>query len=150
MLHYLRIAVTAPCLTVCVLLIGLWVRSYGWTDQVVGIKPNSPVPIGIVSEEGELALVTSTYFSEVWDISTWEIRSEKDYRFLLDTFFGFAFFHEHRDIGLVIPHWFVALVFMALAAAPWIHRLKRFSLRTLLIATTLVAIVLAVVIYLAR
>ncbi len=34
MLKYLPIAVTALCLTACVLLIVLWVRSYWWLDAV--------------------------------------------------------------------------------------------------------------------
>ncbi len=47
--------------------------------------------------------------------------------------------------SLWIPHWFPLLLFTSLAAASWfpIH----FSLRTLLIATTLVAMVLGLVIY---
>ena len=38
----------------------------------------------------------------------------------------------------------------ALAAAPWIRWSRRFSLRTLLIATTLVAVVLGLIVYAAR
>ena len=36
MLRYMRIAVTALCLTVGVLLMALWVRSYQWHDGVWG------------------------------------------------------------------------------------------------------------------
>jgi hypothetical protein len=42
-----------------------------------------------------------------------------------------------------LPHWFVALLFAALAALPWIR--PTFSLRTLLIATTLIAVLLGLV-----
>jgi hypothetical protein len=48
----------------------------------------------------------------------------------------------------VIPHWFPVLLLATLATAPWLRR--RFSLRTLLIATTLVAVGLGVVVYAAR
>ena len=40
------------------------------------------------------------------------------------------------------PHWFPVLLFALLAAAPWIK--WRFSVRTLLIATGLVAVILGV------
>ena len=43
--------------------------------------------------------------------------------------------------------WFPILICLGIAAAPWVNRIGwRFSLRTLLIATTLVAIVLGLVV----
>jgi hypothetical protein len=39
------------------------------------------------------------------------------------------------------PHWFLSALAATFAIVPWIHKLRwRFSLRTLLIATTLVAV----------
>jgi hypothetical protein len=49
---------------------------------------------------------------------------------------------------LFIPIWLIALALSALSAAPWIK--PRFTLRTLLIATTLLAVVLGLVIWAAR
>ena len=49
-----------------------------------------------------------------------------------------------------VPHWFLLGIVATLAPVPWIHWSKRFSLRTLLIATTLVAVVLGLVVYAAR
>ena len=48
----------------------------------------------------------------------------------------------------MLPHWFAALCPAALAAIPWIR--WRFSLRTLLIATTLVAAALGTILALSR
>jgi hypothetical protein len=48
----------------------------------------------------------------------------------------------------IVPHWFVTLLFIALAAIAWIP--GRFSLRTLLIAMTLVAVVLGLIVYATR
>jgi hypothetical protein len=49
------------------------------------------------------------------------------------------------------PHWFLVMDAALLALLPWVRHLRwRFSLRTLLIATTLVALVLEVVLYLSR
>ena len=51
------------------------------------------------------------------------------------------------DGGFVVPHWFGVLLFAALAVVPWI---RRFSLRTLLIATTLVAVALGLIIWMSQ
>jgi hypothetical protein len=48
---------------------------------------------------------------------------------------------------LRIAHWFPVLIIVALVVIPWIQRRKRFSLRSLLIATTLIAIALGVVVW---
>ena len=46
--------------------------------------------------------------------------------------------NSHYSLEVVASHWILILAFAIFAAMPWI----RFSLRTLLIATTLVAVVL--------
>jgi hypothetical protein len=48
---------------------------------------------------------------------------------------------------LILPHWFPVLLFATFAAIPWLVP-RRFSLRTLLIATTLVAAVLGLAVWL--
>jgi hypothetical protein len=50
----------------------------------------------------------------------------------------------------VIPNWFVAVCICFAAACPWFPFSKSFSLRTLLIATTLVAVVLGLAVYVTR
>jgi hypothetical protein len=49
--------------------------------------------------------------------------------------------------GIQVPYWFIVLVTAAFSVAPWIQWSKRFSLRTLLIAMTLVAVVLGLVVW---
>jgi hypothetical protein len=46
------------------------------------------------------------------------------------------------------PHWFAAAIVAALAYVPWLS--SRFSLRTLLIAMTLIALVLGAIVYAVR
>jgi hypothetical protein len=53
MLMYLRIAVTALCLTACVLLVALWVRSYTWVEAVRTVSTNRGV-LQLVSIPGRL------------------------------------------------------------------------------------------------
>jgi hypothetical protein len=50
--------------------------------------------------------------------------------------------------NVAVPYWPVALLFVTLAVAPWIPWSNRFSLRTLLIATMLIAVGLALVTWL--
>jgi hypothetical protein len=52
--------------------------------------------------------------------------------------------------GMVaLPYWFAVLLAVTLAVAPWIRQLNwRFTTRTLLIATTLVAILLGLIVWL--
>jgi hypothetical protein len=142
MLHYLRIAVTALSLTACVLLGALWARSYWWTDSL-----NLGSGWGLFSENGELSLQ--------------EIIIEKENKSRL-VFLGIErpqlVYHPENysfesgftappySLDVFVPHWFFVLLFAALAATPWLPWSKRFSLRTLLIATTLVAVGLGITI----
>ena len=61
------------------------------------------------------------------------------------TTLGFAFSHQKvpLSIRLVLPYWSLVIVAGGFGAMPWI---RRFSLRTLLIATTLVAVVLGLIV----
>jgi hypothetical protein len=57
----------------------------------------------------------------------------------------FRGFKSRMPIGMDIPMWFFVLVSGALAIAPWLP--WRFSLRTLLITMTLVAVVMGAIVY---
>jgi hypothetical protein len=48
--------------------------------------------------------------------------------------------------GFMVPNWLAITAVTMLAALPWIHWSRRFSLRTLLIGMTVVAAVLGLVI----
>jgi hypothetical protein len=53
-----------------------------------------------------------------------------------------------HSTGGMVPHWFCVAFIAALIAAPWLR--FRFSLRTLLIATTLVTVGLGLAVYVAK
>jgi hypothetical protein len=57
-------------------------------------------------------------------------------------------FHTLDGVIAYAPYWFLILMSILFGTAPWV--LRRFSLRTLLIATTLVAVVLGLIAYAAR
>lgn len=52
------------------------------------------------------------------------------------------------DYYLVTPYWFSAILVGTIAAIPWTRSYNRFSLRTLLIAMTLVAVGLGLIVWL--
>ena len=150
MLKYLRFAVTAICLTACVLLIALWVRSYTWRDNV-----KVPLPadryIYFASEVGIAAFLireNNTGVARI-EINSWPCNSE-DIRFFpfnnhysYSPLGSYAWWFDDTGFGAIAPYWFPAVLFTALAVAPWIRQWQwRFSLRALLIATTIVAVVL--------
>jgi hypothetical protein len=152
MLHYLRIAVTALCLTACVLLIALWVRSYWIVD---GFAIGNPW--GVVSMRGELLVsVLDDRDGLVAQRRYWTVTINEEFDSW--NFYDAAtptwniFFAR----GETLPGWFhiVAVKFLALLIIPLAIALytcprlrwsNRFSLRTLLIATTLVAVGLGVI-----
>jgi hypothetical protein len=60
---------------------------------------------------------------------------------------GFCTGETATGYAIMVPHWFPTMAIAILAAIPWLRWSKRFSLRALLIATTLVALVLGLVVW---
>jgi hypothetical protein len=64
---------------------------------------------------------------------------------------GFAIYKQYGlNPTICTPIWFLVMVAVALGPLPWIADARRFSLRTLLIATTLVSVLLGVLVWLSR
>jgi hypothetical protein len=64
--------------------------------------------------------------------------------------FGYSISPSGTLDGVTYPHWFAILAFATLAVVPWIRWRLRFSTRALLVATTLAAVALGVVVYALR
>jgi hypothetical protein len=147
MLKYLRIAVTALSLTACVLLIALWVRSYRWTDILTW--RSSDFDIGADSVAGGTAVfvyvdadrtIDAGIIFQSYDQDDWPDMPPPDrtWRFQFET--------TPNELYVVLPHWFHLAIISALSSALWVP--WRFRLRTLLIAITLVAVVMGIVVVL--
>jgi hypothetical protein len=148
----LRIAWSVCWGLAAVLLIVLWVRSYWWVDWIDA--HNAHVRIMCGSVRGEVAFGAQPYSTPFrGPAPRWQYGSyEPDYKeeFPSPSLFGFALVSDSGGSGCFLPNWALILGMAASAAAPWIHWSKRFSLRTMLIATTLVAVALGLVVHAAR
>jgi hypothetical protein len=148
----LRIAWTVGCGILCVMLIVLWVRSYWWFDPIRLSYPNGP-SLQITSWDGHISTRPTFRSNDIIErippsylqnpiIVKDEFGRTADARWIYVLRYPTDGFNE-----VYVPHWMLALLMGGLAVAPWIHRSKRFSLRTLLIATTLVAVALGLVVW---
>jgi hypothetical protein len=127
MLKYLRIAITALSLTACVLFVALWVRSYRSGDRIY--PKGSDFNVGFVSNHGRIVI----------------------HRFANPSFLPFDYPPGPGEWEFIVSHRLLVTVtgiiaaVGAVVAVPWLPWPHRFSLRTLLIATTLVAVALGIV-----
>src|SRR5262249_19489271 len=129
----LRIAWSVAWGVVAVLIVRLWVWTINELHYYDWIVTNTSNVIQVISYGGKL----------------WVNHGSWTLPLLPDRTFGWSFDRDGQAI--VTPHWLVALFLCAFAGAPWISILRfRFSLRTLLIATALAAIVLWLVVWAAR
>jgi hypothetical protein len=153
-LRYLRIAFSATCLIACALLIALWVRSYwrfnsiawGWgapTQHTVVVA----LPIGAVVLNYAANPVDPTLAFPKWQAYP-AVREILPVGGIDQAYAGFLFIRGTHGFMLALPDWLLFLFTVALGALPWFR--YQFSLRTLLIATTLIAVVLGLIVWVVR
>jgi hypothetical protein len=131
----LRIAWTVFCGIACVLLIALWVRSY-WRYDFTQSG-------GVTSANGNLHIGRNV------EITRYADRTPSPQQPTRSPFGMFSITSEGVTAvpsgnGITLPYWLLLIPIFALATCAWI----RFTLRTLLIATTLVALVLGLIVWL--
>jgi hypothetical protein len=158
----LRIAFSAFCGLACVLLIALWVLSYWWSGWASGPISRTKV-LGLSSSQGRIRarLLDRVWPNEAgWHFSHYsraKFEKEADEELRRRGPFVSTFkappppiFGTTIDGAFSVGHGLTVLFFATLGvvAAPCIK--WHFSLRTLLIATTLVAVGLGLAVYAAR
>jgi hypothetical protein len=157
-LRYLRIAFSATCLIACLLVIALWVRSYWWQDAIAGNLTKNRQAYGVSSLKGRIRTLLVVYYAQPhfeefeWrtvDYSRFKsstvLEMDPSWKYGVRTLRG-----PDTAFSVTLPLWALVVSSIAIAGAPWIRWSKRFSLRTLLIATTLVAMMLGVVVWALR
>jgi hypothetical protein len=148
----LRITCSVLCATACLLLGAFWIRSCWQIDQIVlPITSSSCLSIGSMPGccGGGIVPISSVQRGmppPFWDSgSTAEWlsipKSSRPYdpSRLLGAFFA-------NGEGVVVPYWFAIFIFASVGVTPWIRWSKRFSLLTVLIGMTIVAVLLGLIV----
>ncbi len=143
MIRNLRIAFSLTCLIAGVLLIALWVRSYreDWIQSGDGWHHLGPNRLyAVYSGQGKLILTETDRIPNLRGWTTVLVTEGRD-----ATFAGFGYRCEPFSRCINVPYWFLVLTTPLIAVTPWLEWPRRFSLRTLLIATTVTAAMLALI-----
>ena len=141
----LRIAWSVGWGIACVLLVALWVRTYWITEGINYTKGQTYVCIftkkGVAGLHYESSPSRTTLQNRPHFERMWYKNRPDEYEYIT------PFRWDRRPEGtlITVPVWCCQSVLLLLAAMPWLH--WRFSLRTLLIATTLVAVGLGLAVY---
>ena len=142
----LRIAVSVFFGVPCILLVALWVRSYWWHDGLT-LTVQNPQTFFCYSNRGRL----SFRYEFRPDKDEWVYTSfqpnfrEEELRLIEEQVPCWRF--STSPLNTIFPHWFAVMIFGFLMAVPWLYQQWNFSLRTLLIATTLIAVVLGILVW---
>jgi hypothetical protein len=136
-----------------VLLIVLWVRSY-WCGDMLQFRSLETWGTQAESNNGRLVFMISKESARhypSWRLASIQIASFKSVFPYPVNIFGFGF---HRllagSVTLTVPIWLPVLMCGIPATLFGLRHPKSFSLRTLLIATTLVAVVLGLIVWSVR
>jgi hypothetical protein len=153
----LRIAWSVAWGILAVLLFLLYVRSHSWLDGF-GVVISKDRYVTVISAGRRIHVATATFPPGRMQ-GPWSIRSRR----LKDS--GLYPIEDHRayqgvlGVGLLrtslfemlaFPHWLPAVLILGVAYLPWLSLIRRFSLRTLLIGTTLFALVLGLIVWMSR
>ncbi|MEX0610852.1 MAG: hypothetical protein WD738_05155 [Pirellulales bacterium] len=168
----LLIAFSAVCGLICLLLIGLWVRSYWRFDQFIR-RVSTTNYVAFTSFQGQFAFGMSNdpllraVFKQTWArrgfrTSEWDEALRGPVAFFPSTpspndtrIITWPWYDKHPFVvapgttytEVILPYWLLFLLVITLGAVLWFKWPKRFSLRTLLIAMTLVAVLLGAVLW---
>jgi hypothetical protein len=147
----LRVAWSVAWNVVAVLFVALWVLSYSETDSLQGLLPTGK-QYTVLSTRGRIFAAIFKQRDRTPSLGfmrsgpeTYEVQIAAD-----NKEFPYGFGKRFRpDLSLrqiIFPHWFVIICCATFSALPWFR--WRFRPRTLLIATTFVAVVLGLIVWL--
>ena len=159
----LRIAFSATCLIACVLLIVLWVRDHRYYKASGGIRLGAiyitSYCMGITFAFGDLKdhpvhWLTRMDKNTTYWVGAWEVLDDKPHPLVAAQppyrFAGGRWNCTNSLSIVAVPHLLLATIVAIVGSAPWIKQIPRFSLRTLLLATTLIALVLGLIVWSVR
>jgi hypothetical protein len=131
-----------------VLLIALWVRSYWWWDEIQLGDGHRILVAELSSQYGMNGFFKPEPRSD-WNGQISIVNTPvKPHAERIMPIYSFNLLNNGGEIIAWVPSWFAVVLASSLSAVPWIR--WRFSLRTLLIATTLVAVALGLIVWAGR
>ena len=140
----LRIAWSVACGVLCVLLIVLWVRSYWrWDEYYVPdpFRAKANTVYGVLT--ADIGPASNTNNEWKWQPTSIDVLFS---RRLLSRNFSHLYRFEVSKHWVCVPLWTLVVIPAAVGAASWLPYSRwRFSVRTLLIITSLVAVILGIV-----
>jgi hypothetical protein len=150
----LRIAWSVAWGIAAVLLIVLWTRSFQYAESIYVLRPGQRMSHPEWIFYNMLGSIEIFYFpdrspftSRKWGYHSIPVE-ECEPNFPGPSVLGFYVDLSPSPREFSAPHWFFVFITVALAAFPWIRQPSwRFSLRTLLIATTVAAIVIGLLVW---
>jgi hypothetical protein len=157
----LRIAFSVTCGIACMLLIMFWVRSYSWDDAII-LTCTKTSYLDVVSVLGDVTFHRQKFTSIPLksDIGlrmtstqvTPQIKEMSEALLNLHSiaFLGFTAIYDSNSIYICVPYWLISILFALLCGLPWYWRRFNFSLRTLSIAFTVLAVLLGFIGWLVR
>ena len=147
LIRILRIAWSVAWCLVTILLVLLWVRSYRNAEAIYRIG-ESLVRTVVVSDSGTISVACE----DTKQIQSFVPATAHGWQYqeygpnLYRQVSRFELESNAYEFTICVPNWFTGLVSVTLATLPWFP--YRFSLRTLLIAMTLVSAGLGLVVWL--
>jgi hypothetical protein len=147
----LRIAWLVGCGVLCLLLIVLWVRSYS-AQGLKSLRSTSVTQREYVlsSADGKLAIWTVTWRVSPGGLVMLESASATRGAKVILSALGFEWTQSPTGFAVAMPYWLPVAITGSLAGAPYIRSCRRFSLHTLLIGMTVVAVAVAMIAWAAR
>lgn len=151
--RYFRITWSILCGSAAVLLAVLWVRSYGGPGTgylpVPGVCCRSAEGILLIARFGTTPKPPDKDKERISIMSFTDPRMGKPIDVAPNHKWGgfYFMFTDTSFYWMQAPYWFLIAVSGTFSAAPWIRQRVHFSLRTLLIVTTLIAVLLGLVVW---
>jgi hypothetical protein len=150
MLRRLLNIASIVCLVLCVALMGMWVRSY-WVEDFCEWSSQTR-NYGMFSDNGRVGLQRAEFFAGqfVFHFGELPARDAINSSFVAQSKLGMSLATWQHGWFASISYAWVLLILGVAATSPWLPWSNRFSLRTLLVATTVLAVVLGMSAWLDR
>jgi hypothetical protein len=129
-----------------------WLRNFWWADVVWAPLPNAGQLV-IASADGQFEFGVSYPANRwgwanaptpSWGFATYTASQNRAVDVVVPSKTVVRYrFGRNGDIAIWLPHWLLVAAPLLFATVPWIHWSRRFTIRTMLVITALVAVVLA-------